>query len=144
MSKQTYTESHSVYLSSAEETIKFAEALSKTFYPNLVVALYGPLGAGKTTFVKGILKGLDSIDLVQSPTYSLLHIYEGSIPVYHFDLYRLKNASEFVSLGFEEYFEEGGVCLIEWAERIESILPLKHKRISLEMSLSGRLVTLWD
>ena len=89
------------------------------------IALHGELGSGKTRFVRGVAEALqvDPAEPVTSPTYSLLHIHNGRIPLYHFDLYRLRTAKEFTSMGFDEYFENGGITAIEWPERIASILP---------------------
>ena len=130
-------------LPSAEDTVKLGEDLAPSLYPNLVIALEGELGAGKTTFVRGILKGLGSNDQAQSPTFNLLHIYQAKLPVFHFDLYRLKGIEEFRSLGFEEYFEAGGVCLIEWSERITPLLPKNHWKLHLEPDQEGRKALLW-
>ncbi len=89
------------------------------------VCFFGDLAAGKTTFIKGFVSGAASIspDEVSSPTFVLLNIYEGEQSIYHFDLYRLQNAEGFFSLGFEEYWNAPGICCIEWAERIEEVLP---------------------
>lgn len=94
----------------------------------------GDLGAGKTTLIKGIAKGAGGIleREVTSPTFSYLHIYSGKVPIYHFDLYRLRNAKEFCALGFQEYLEGDGVCCIEWAERIKDLLPPHTFHICLE------------
>lgn len=90
-----------------------------------VLCLFGDLGAGKTTFVKGVVAGATSVDPAQvfSPTFTYLHIYEGEKPVFHFDLYRLPNIDEFVRMGFDEYFDREGICCIEWAEKIKNYLP---------------------
>lgn len=100
---------------------KFGEQLA----PGSVVCLFGDLAAGKTTFIKGIVSGAAHLDpsLVQSPTFTYLHIYEGTKKVYHFDLYRLKDIDEFLSMGFDEYFDAEGICCIEWSERLASYLP---------------------
>lgn len=111
-----------------------------------VVALFGPLGAGKTTFVKGVATALLAAyeNEVSSPTFTYLHIYDrGQLPLYHFDLYRLSGSSDFLALGFEEFLESGGICCIEWSERIDSLLPLSHYVISLDhLSPERRLLTL--
>lgn len=92
--------------------------------PGDVVCLDGDLGAGKTHFVKGVASffGVDPED-VHSPTYTLIHEYSGSIPVYHFDCYRLKNVGEALEIGAEEYFYGEGVSLIEWPEKIKELIP---------------------
>ena len=92
---------------------------------NATVAFFGDLGAGKTTFIRGLVEGAAHIDprQVSSPTFSFLHIYEGLKKIYHFDLYRLPNEQEFLSSGFQDYLETDGICCIEWAEKIPSYLP---------------------
>jgi tRNA threonylcarbamoyladenosine biosynthesis protein TsaE len=123
---------------SEAETIDLGFELGKTLPPNSVLCLFGDLGAGKTTFVKGIVAGACglAVEDVNSPTFLYLNIYQG-VPktVFHFDLYRLKDSDEFLSMGFDEYFEGGGICCIEWPERIQSLLPescvkiiLKHQK----------------
>ena len=110
---------------SLEETLGIAETLGRSLGSNSVVALTGDLGSGKTTFVKGLVKGLGvrDPDEVSSPTFSYLNIYKARLPVFHFDLYRLQNALEFEASGFEEYFVAGGVSCIEWPEFAGSSLP---------------------
>jgi len=81
-----------------------------------VVALFGPLGGGKTTFVKGVAAGLKAKEMVTSPTFVLLNVYTASIPIYHFDFYRLEQASQLQALNLEDYLYGGGICLIEWPE----------------------------
>ncbi len=103
-----------------EYGIELAHALAK---PNLILALKGDLGAGKTTFLKGFLSTLAAIhpDQIQSPTFTYLQVYNDSL--YHFDLYRLKHYEQFESAGFVDYLHAGGICCLEWAERIEDYLP---------------------
>lgn len=98
------------------------------------IALYGGLGAGKTTWVRGLIEGLGGNPKeVQSPTFVYLNIYETKIaPVYHFDLYRLKDISDFLEKGFEEYLDKDGITVLEWAERISSLLPDNVFPISLD------------
>ncbi|MBF8263772.1 MAG: yjeE [Parachlamydiales bacterium] len=109
---------------SAEATQDFAAGWASTLSPHCVIALSGGLGAGKTTFMKGLLRGLNGQPLeVQSPTFVYLHPYLADLPVYHFDLYRLRSSEEFRLMGFDEYFEMGGITAIEWPERIGSLLP---------------------
>ncbi|MDX8431034.1 MAG: tRNA (adenosine(37)-N6)-threonylcarbamoyltransferase complex ATPase subunit type 1 TsaE [Candidatus Algichlamydia australiensis] len=112
-------------ISSTEEMMALGEEFAKTLSPGAILLFYGDLGAGKTTFVKGLAKALCGVETneVQSPTFTYLNIYEGSVPLYHFDLYRLENAKQFYALGFEEYLGGSGVAAIEWAERLGSNLP---------------------
>ncbi|HEX6971584.1 MAG TPA: tRNA (adenosine(37)-N6)-threonylcarbamoyltransferase complex ATPase subunit type 1 TsaE [Limnochordia bacterium] len=102
---------------SAADTMALAARLVRLLRPGDAVVLGGPLGAGKTTFVKGLAAGL-GIDpaVVISPTFTLIHEYAGPIPLFHFDLYRLRSGQELAELGFEEYLERGGIVAIEWGE----------------------------
>jgi len=131
-----------VILSSAEETFSFAQAIAPRLKPNTILALSGNLGAGKTTFVQGLAKGLAIDAPILSPTFVYLNLYSGTLPLFHFDLYRLKTPSDFLSLGFEEYFEKGGVCAIEWPERIASLLPPSTLQISFAVHPKGRIAAL--
>jgi tRNA threonylcarbamoyladenosine biosynthesis protein TsaE len=103
-------------------------------FPGAVIALVGELGAGKTFLVRAIAEGLGMRDsrVVSSPTFVLIQEYQARLPIYHFDTYRLRTAEEFADLGVHEYFAGDGVCLIEWADRVESVLPAEHLRIHLE------------
>lgn len=111
--------------SSASETFALGRRLGEELPTPSVICLFGELGAGKTTFIKGLVQGAAQIDpsFVQSPTFTYLNIYEGKKDVYHFDLYRLRDAEDFLRMGFDEYFEADGICCIEWSERIASLLP---------------------
>ena len=133
MNSPTRTE---IDLSDLDATLAFGRALGKRLQPNEVVALVGPLGAGKTHLVRAIAEGLDISDsrAVSSPTFTLIHEYEGRLPIFHFDVYRLKSPAEFLDLGVAEYFEAGGVCLIEWADRVLEYLPTKRITITLEIT----------
>ena len=92
----------------------------------------GNLGSGKTTLIRGICQGLNIDEPVTSPTFTLVNEYEGRHPVYHFDFYRITDASELLDLGLEEYFYDQGICLIEWPEQVQSWLPDDHWRIILK------------
>jgi tRNA threonylcarbamoyladenosine biosynthesis protein TsaE len=108
---------------SPAETLDWAEQFAKTLAPGSIVALFGDLGAGKTVVAKGIGKGLGIVDDVISPTFNYILEYAGTIPLFHADLYRLDGAVSFEAMGFDEYFDRGGVFLIEWAERVRDLLP---------------------
>jgi tRNA threonylcarbamoyladenosine biosynthesis protein TsaE len=110
---------------SSTDTIELAYQFGLSLSKNTVIALKGDLGAGKTTFVKGIAKalGISNMDIVTSPTFSYLNIYDSSIPIFHFDLYRMKSLQDFFSSGFEEYFSADGVCCIEWPDIAAEALP---------------------
>jgi tRNA threonylcarbamoyladenosine biosynthesis protein TsaE len=105
-------------------TDALGRALAEVLTPGVVVGLAGPLGAGKTRLVRAIAAGLgvDPRD-VSSPTFVLIHEYEGDLPVFHFDAYRLDTPSQFEALGVADYWEAGGVCLVEWADRVADLLP---------------------
>lgn len=97
------------------------------------MALYGDLGAGKTQFVKGICEAFKVKEVVNSPTFTIVNEYHGTLPVYHIDLYRMKDIQEIFGIGFDEYSEAGGVCLVEWAEKLDGIIP--EKRFDVKMAV---------
>ncbi len=114
------------YLSSSlEETFSIGKEISTFLKKNQIVAFKGDLGAGKTSLIKGIVSSLCKVnkDEVISPTFIYLNIYKSGIPIYHFDLYRIKNENHFLSMGFDEYLSNENICLIEWSEHIPSLLP---------------------
>lgn len=119
------------------ETERLGRELGRLAIPGLVVGLMGSLGAGKTTFVRGVAEGLGVPDrrLVTSPTFILIQEYLGRLPVYHFDTYRLMKAEDFASLGIDEYFHGDGVCLVEWADRVREYLPTP--RLEVEFQQAG-------
>lgn len=110
---------------SDEETKALGLQFGQGLVENSIVCFFGDLGAGKTTFIKGLVAALDngSRAIVSSPTFVYLNIYPGRKTVYHFDLYRLSDADEFLSMGFDEMLYAGGVCCIEWSERIADLIP---------------------
>lgn len=115
------------------------EALGREFASTLargtVVALIGPLGAGKTHFVRAIVEGLGGDGRqVSSPTFALIHEYAARMPVYHFDAYRLSDAAAFTDLGVAEYFVGDGICLVEWADRVEAAMPAEYLRVVIEVT----------
>jgi len=118
---------------SAEETKELAYAFAKTVQPGATLAFFGDLGTGKTTFVRYLTEAItgQDPDSVASPTFQYLNIYEGKTPIYHFDLYRLKDENDFVFLGFDEFLGSTGISCIEWAERIADLLPPNTIRISI-------------
>jgi len=111
---------------SAEETHSLGKIFGQSLSVGTIVAFFGDLGAGKTTFIRGLVEGICSIDVraVCSPTFTFLNTYKGDKIVFHFDLYRLPREEEFLAAGFDEYFDAGGICCVEWAEKIRSLLPL--------------------
>ena len=115
-------------------TTRFGRALGSLLFPGAVVALVGPLGAGKTHLVRAVAEGLGIADsrVVSSPTFVLIQEYQARLPVYHFDTYRLADEASFLDLGAAELLEGDGVCLVEWADRVPGALPADHLRIRLE------------
>lgn len=122
----------------AEDTIKLGQALAKDLSIGDIVALYGDLGSGKTTFVKGIGIGLEVKEArhINSPTFVLIKEYQGRIPLYHMDLYRLNSLKDIEDIAIEEYMYGDGVTVIEWAEKLEPILP--KKIVSVGLAIKGR------
>ena len=120
--------------SSARETMLVGEKLAKKLVPGDVVALYGNLGSGKTTFTKGVGKGLGvkNPERINSPTFVLIKEYKGKIPLYHLDLYRMGDLKEIENLAIEEYIYGDGVTVIEWAEKIKPLLPEKLVSVRLK------------
>lgn len=102
---------------------------------NRVFAFYGDMGAGKTTFIKALCSELNSLDVVTSPTFTLVNEYltEGNNYIYHFDFYRIKKLEEAYDFGFEEYIDSGNFCFIEWPEKIESLLPKSHIKVHISV-----------
>jgi tRNA threonylcarbamoyladenosine biosynthesis protein TsaE len=103
---------------SENETIAEGEKLGHTLKPGTVVALYGDLGAGKTAFTRGIAKGLGITMGVTSPTFTIVNEYAGNIPLFHFDMYRLESENELFDIGWDDYQDRGGVCVVEWSEKV--------------------------
>ncbi len=130
-----------VYVSnSPEETFKIAKDYAKTLQKNDVVLLDGEMGAGKTVFAKGVAAGLNIKESVVSPTYAYMNDYDGVL--YHYDCYRLSGGEQALSLGLTDYFDAGGICLIEWAQNIESVLPKNCKVVKITVENQKRIITL--
>ena len=134
---------------SAEATRQLGKKISANLLPNDVIGLKGQLGAGKTTLIQGIAQGLKIKDYVSSPTFIIVNEHPGRLPLFHIDLYRLNDKAAIEDLGLDEYFTRGGVCLIEWAERMEEMLPKSAQVLTIDyvdeltrkISLSDRLAT---
>lgn len=122
-----------IVINNEQETMEFGIKLAKQLVPGSVVALIGDLGVGKTTLTKAIAKGLGIHSMVTSPTFTIIQEYkEGRLPLYHFDVYRIMDEEEMYELGYEEYFFGNGVCVVEWADQIEGLLPEDVIRIHIE------------
>lgn len=117
---------------SPAETEAFGKRLGKVLGPGSVVALFGEMGAGKTALTRGIAAGLGIPEGVSSPTFALVHQYDGRLPVYHFDMYRVETWDDLYSTGFFDYLDTGGVIIIEWSENIENVIPENAVRIHLQ------------
>jgi tRNA threonylcarbamoyladenosine biosynthesis protein TsaE len=120
---------------SLDATGRLGAALSERLVPGAVVALVGPLGAGKTQLVQVVAEALGADRrLVTSPTFVLVHEYAARLPVYHFDAYRLSDPVEFAELGVEEYFAGKGVCLVEWADKVRGCLPEEYLEVRISVT----------
>ena len=112
------------FLADEAAMLKFGGELAQLCRPGAIIFLQGPLGAGKTTLVRGLLKALGYVGAIKSPTYTLVESYELSgMRLFHFDLYRLKHAQELLDIGLEDYLQPDAICLIEWPEKAAAILP---------------------
>jgi tRNA threonylcarbamoyladenosine biosynthesis protein TsaE len=124
---------HSIITHSPDETMAFGVQLTASLKAGDTVALFGQLGSGKTVLTKGLGQGLGVITTITSPTFTLMHQYQGRVPVYHFDLYRLDNAAQLRDIGFDEYCGTDGICIIEWAEKCVPLLPDNRTEVHLEV-----------
>ena len=121
---------------SASETLALGEKLGKAAKPGQIYTLNGDLGVGKTVLTQGFAKGLGITEAVNSPTFTIVQVYEkGRLPMYHFDVYRIGDIEEMDEIGYEDYFYGEGVCLIEWADLIREILPEQMCRVTIEKDL---------
>ena len=112
------------YLShSPEDTEHIGEELGRTLSPGSVVAYIGGLGMGKTAFTRGLARGLGCTGRVTSPTFTIVNEYSGTVPLFHFDMYRLDSSDDLFDIGWEDYLTRGGVCAVEWSERVTDALP---------------------
>lgn len=126
-----------VVVHTEEETIALGVRLGSVLSANSLLTLRGDLGAGKTTFTKGIGKGLGVKRIINSPTFTIVKQYQGRLPLSHFDAYRLEGQEE--DLGFEEIFESDDVCVVEWADFIETMLPKERLQIDIYKEGASRL-----
>ncbi|MGL4796855.1 MAG: tRNA (adenosine(37)-N6)-threonylcarbamoyltransferase complex ATPase subunit type 1 TsaE [Paraclostridium sp.] len=131
-----------IYLENEEKTREIGSKLGNLLTPKSVVCLIGDLGAGKTTMTQSLAKSLGVDDYITSPTFTIVNEYEGRIPLYHFDVYRIGSSEEMYDIGFDEYIDGEGVCIIEWANLIEDILPDEYLYIEMNYIENGREMTL--
>ncbi|MFZ4594000.1 MAG: tRNA (adenosine(37)-N6)-threonylcarbamoyltransferase complex ATPase subunit type 1 TsaE [Verrucomicrobiaceae bacterium] len=131
------------HLAAPEDTLAFGESLAAHLKAGDVIALCGQLGVGKTHVVKGLLTGLDSSEEVTSPTFSLVHEYQHArLPVFHFDFYRMKHEADLLNIGWDEYLDEPGIVIVEWADLFPALLPPHTQWFRLEaLPEGGRRVT---
>jgi len=128
-------QTHSFISGSVAQTYEFAHQMARECHPGEVLCLYGTLGAGKTHFVKGFASAFGiHMNEVDSPTFVIIQEYEGTLPIYHFDAYRLKSIGEARNIGAEEYFYGEGISVIEWPERIAELLPKERIDIYIEQT----------
>ena len=120
----------------AEETFALGKKIGEAIRPGTIISLVGDLGVGKTVFTQGVAKGLGIHEPVNSPTFTIVQIYEeGRLPFYHFDVYRIGDIEEMDEIGYEDYFYGEGVCLVEWANLIEELLPEGVCQVKIEKDL---------
>ena len=119
-----------------EDTFNLGKKIGQQAKPGQVICLNGDLGVGKTVFTQGLAKGLGIEEPVNSPTFTIVQVYEeGRLPLYHFDVYRIGDIEEMDEIGYEDYFYGEGVCLVEWADLIREILPEQMCRVTIEKNL---------
>ncbi len=123
---------YKIVTNSSDETLAFASHIAKVLENGDVIALFGEMGSGKTCFTQGVCRGLGVHEPVTSPTFTLINEYSNSKMIYHFDFYRIGSEDEIYGLGYEEYFYGNGICLIEWADRVQNFLPASRIEIYME------------
>lgn len=132
---------------SPEETFEAGRKLGMNAKPGEIYTLNGDLGVGKTVFTQGVAAGLGILEHVNSPTFTIVQVYEsGRLPFYHFDVYRIGDVEEMDEIGYEDYFYGNGLCIVEWAERIRELIPAQARHITiaknLEKGFSYRMIEL--
>lgn len=128
------------FLENEELTKKLGRQIGSSLFPGAVICLNGDLGAGKTTMTKSIAQMLGIEEDITSPTFTIVNEYtDGKIPLYHFDVYRIGSSEEMYDIGFEEYIDSMGICIIEWSNIIEDILPKERLELFISYEKEGRL-----
>lgn len=119
-----------------EDTFAVGEKIGREAKPGMLCTLTGDLGVGKTVLTQGIAKGLGIEEYVNSPTFTIVQVYEsGRMPLYHLDVYRIGDVEEMDEIGYEDYFYGEGLCIVEWADLIEELIPKEHMEITIEKDL---------
>lgn len=118
---------------SVKETIDFAKKLSRLLKKGDLLGLFGDLGSGKTTFIKGLAQGLGFKNKINSPSFVILKIYKRKISFYHFDLYRLRSLKELEDIGYQDFITDSGICVIEWAQKAKELLPKHYLKIKIKI-----------
>ncbi|RDY25293.1 tRNA (adenosine(37)-N6)-threonylcarbamoyltransferase complex ATPase subunit type 1 TsaE [Romboutsia weinsteinii] len=127
-----------IYLDGENETREIGYKLGTLLQPGSVICLVGDLGSGKTTMTQSLAKALEVDDYITSPTFTIVNEYEGKMPLYHFDVYRIGCSEEMYDIGYDDYINSDGVCIIEWSNLIEDILPDEYLDIELRYKDMGR------
>ena len=120
-----------------EQTEALGERLAAALHGGEIIAYRGELGAGKTAFTRGLARGVGCRGRVTSPTFTIVNEYEGRIPLFHFDMYRLDSADELFDIGWDDYLERGGVCAVEWSENVADAIPPDAVRVAIERAPGG-------
>lgn len=120
---------------SEKETFEIGYQMATQAKSGDIFCLLGDLGVGKTVFSKGFAEGLGISEPITSPTFTIVQVYEGEKPLYHFDMYRIEDEDELEMIGYEDYFFGQGVCLVEWANNVEEVIPASAKWITIEKDL---------
>ena len=133
-------EQKKIFIKNEKDSMEFGKLLSRKLTAGSVIALTGDLGTGKTTLTKAVAEGLGIKETITSPTFNIVKQYDsGRLPLYHFDVYRIGDEDEMFDIGFDEYVDGDGVCLIEWAELIKGIIPENAVSIKITKDLSKGL-----
>ena len=134
-----------IITNTVEETEEAGYNLAKGLSQGAVVTLYGDLGAGKTAFVRGMARGLNSPSRVTSPTFTIVNEYYGDLPLFHFDMYRLGSSSELFDIGWEDYLVRGGICVVEWSENVSDAFDGSEIIVRIDkLSDTERIITVED
>jgi len=138
---------HEIVIAGLEDLERAAKAFLEAIGGNTLIAFYAPMGAGKTTFTTALCKALGvQEDAVSSPTFAIVNEYRGGLgqPIFHFDFYRIENPAEALDIGLYDYLDSGYLCLMEWPENIEGLLPEETLRVSISVQPDGSRLVSWE